>query len=546
MWGREVMSGSGRRLAVECLEERIALGSISAVVAGGVLTITGGPEADQFTLDDNAMEAGEVSIVPWTGTLVNGQAAPLTVAGVTGIKMALGDGDDHATLYGITIPKDVQIDAGSGTNSVEVLNRTMIRGSLTVKSTVAGGGVDVSLDTSAVLHDVTISAKSGVQTVALVDSAVEGNVSMKIGKLEGYGGYYINGSTILGSVSLAIGQGYHVLGSQSTDSIPFRIQDSIVGPIKVQARGGDYSFAFIDSATLEWKPNGISITYGAGDAYTYIGGTSVVNGPVTVKTGGASDLWNTIWDTEFTVEGGPRIAGKVSVTNFDSDDTVTITDSDLLMGLSISNGTGDATVLIRGSRIGWSPDRVYASRISSGTMGWGFEDDLADVTLADTYFGPLTVSTGTEDATVSLDTIGVDGKLSVTTGSADDWVYLSNSEIVKGLSLKTGAGADNVHINHSGYGETGLFSIDAGAGNDIVRMDAGADNQGSRYICKVKVAMGAGDDELVMGNGALVGNWGAYDSAVRLDGGAGMDAIDYLTGDNMFAVAPKVTFEVVS
>jgi len=547
MWGRGTRSQARPRLALQELEERIApSGNVVITSVGGTVFLTGDAGDNEFTLLNAPNDPDELVIIPGVGTTLNSGHGTIGFPGTTAVRMNLGDGDDSVVLNGLTLIKDVVVDMGAGTNSLVVTNASSIGGSLTVKSASASSADSLVINDSAVAHNVSITTKTGGQTVSILGSDIGGNVSMKIQHLDGDGDDTILNSTIGGKVSLAIAQGYHVLGSDPGDSIPFNITASQVGSVAVQAKGGDYAFNFVGSQTSEAKHGSINVNYGAGDSYTYIGGASTIYGSVSVKTGSSyswlDQLLGVVWDTEFTLEGDSVVNGKLAVTNLDSDDTVTVETSDVLQGVSINNGTGDATITLLGGIIGRSGDKTFASKITTGANGFGYPDDTVTLTFDEVRTGPLALSFGPQSATLGMHDLDVTGNLSLTTGANDDFVQFNNLSVTKNTTIKTGFGDDTLTITEHNS-PLGALSIDTGAGNDSMSFDGGTGDGSSDYYGKVQVLLGTGDDSMSVGDVHIGGNAGRYHAAVKFDGGAGTDSIVYMNAENTFDLLPVILFE---
>jgi len=520
-------------LHLEVLEERIApAGNIVVTTGGGILTLTGDGEANAFTIDDAGLGPDHFRITPGAGTTVDGSASPLMLIGFRGIKMNLGGGDDSVSLHGIAVAKDVQIDGGAGIDTVLVDSFSTIGGSLTLTDADLSQFVDVG-----VAHNVKIVyTADGHYTVHMNRGQVDGNFSIMNRGQDLFSHFDFDSSSIAGSLTVSNKTGAHGFGDASTLSI----LATLVGGVKVKGGTGDYYFDFINSDTVQGK-GGISLSYGVGDVTTLID-NSTVYGSVSVKTAGG--LPAVAYDTAFTLRNDTEITGKLIVRTFDTDDVVTLDGAYVVKGMNINTGTGDFAATmhdcgIGGERIG-TTIKTYPSVIAQTASGWSFSDDTTTVTFNEVEMGPLAMKLRSQDAHVTFDHYANIGNLSVTTQGGNDVVDFNNCRIGGNIAVKTGAGNDSVFFDV--VDARSALSIDTGAGNDSVLMDAGTTGTGSlpgEYAGPVKIALGAGDDFLQMGNPGVNGNYGDYHMAVVLNGGSGNDEAFYLNNGNSFVIAPK-------
>ncbi len=245
------------------------------------------------------------------------------------------------------------------------------------------------------------------------------------------------------------------------------------------------------------------------------------------------------WDTQFALENHSLVNGKLTVSNRDSDDDVTISLSDVLGGVNISNATGESNITLEGAVLGVSGGRTAASKISTGANGAGFPDDTVSLLVNEVLTGPLTMSFGPQAASLIVHDLDVTGNLSITTGYNDDLVDLNNVSPTKVFTVRTGLGDDTVNLT-KGSEPLGPLMIDTGAGNDSVSLDGRTDGYVAEYFGPVKVNLGTGDDSLWVSDGGVNGNIGHYHATVKFDGGTGTDDIAYLTTGSIFDVAPVV------
>jgi hypothetical protein len=311
--------------------------------------------------------------------------------------------------------------------------------------------------------------------------------------------------------------------------------------VKVKGGTGDYDFDFINSQTTQPK-GGIALAYGVGNLSALIDG-SHINGSVSMKTGGG--LAAMAYDTDFTLRNGADIHGKLTIKTFDSDDTFVVDDAVVVKGFNISVRTGDFMASI--SELGAGGERMingklkaYPSTIAQSTTGWSFGTDTTNMSFYMCEIGGLSVKLRAQASNVSFNEAGFFGNLSVSGQGGDDIVTLYKMRIDGNVALKTGGGNDSISLNRIEH-DAGTLSIDAGAGNDLVRFDTQGENVVGAYDGPVKISLGAGDDTLLLGSPLVNGNSGQYTKAVTLNGGAGNDELHYLNHGNTFTIDPKTT-----
>ena len=498
-----------RPLELEYLEERIApAGNIIAVVSGGNLTVTGDAEANDFTIDDDGLGANQLRITPTNGTTINGGTDPMVVSGIAGgIRTNLGDGVDSVVFDGISVAKDVQM---SDADKSEFLDVSVGRNITVIYTT---GGQD---------------------TFHMAGGHVGGNVSITTRGQDVFSTFAFEGADIAGRLTVSNKTGAHGFG----DASRLLIHDSLVGGVKVKGGTGDYYFDFINSETVPGK-GGMSFSYGVGDVNTLID-NSTVNGSVSLKTAGG--LPAIAYDTAFTLRNDSDIHGKLTIRTFDTDDTVVMDKAVVVKGINIDTGTGTSTVTVHscgigGERIG-TKLLMYPSIISQAASGWSFSDDTTTVSFNEVEMGPLALKLRSQNAHVSFDYYANGGNVSVSTQGGDDVVDFYRCRIAGNIAVKTAGGMDAVFFDS--VDARRALSIDTGAGNDSVRIDTGTENLLGEYHGPVKIALGAGDDFLQMGNPIISGNSGLYDKPVALNGGSGTDEIFYLDNGNTFTTDPKI------
>ena len=105
-------------------------------------------------------------------------------------------------------------------------------------------------------------------------------------------------------------------------------------------------------------------------------------------------------------------------------------------------------------------------------------------------------------------------------------------------SLRTTNGNDHIGIDDSVFG--GAFSANTLGGNDDLRIETSIAGGASTFAGRVNINMGSGNDTLILGILAQPGNSASFRQPVRLNGGPGIDLVDYQFNGNTYDFAPIV------
>jgi len=280
--------------AMECLESRLLLsGNVLASVAHGVLSIVGDAAANDIVVTAGA-SSGQVVVASGAGnaTQINGQAAPVTLQGVTGnVQIKLGVGDDKVQLSGLALAKGLAIDMGVGNNTVIVDSGTSVNGDLSV---LAGkGNLTASLTGVAVTGAATFKAGVGAGSLTMD--------SLAVGKALTVSGGWANDSAsfvTVGGIATFGGTNVTIYGSTLNNTL------------KV---GADSNVSIVSSAVIKTT----SVTTGKGAATVTVDG-STFSGKFTLTTGAGNDTINIATAANTTFAGG------ASITTGAGGDTLTI------------------------------------------------------------------------------------------------------------------------------------------------------------------------------------------------------------------------------
>lgn len=169
-----------RKLQLESLEDRYALaGDLTAVLANGVLTITGDDSANIAALTSDA--SGQITLTG-TDTTINGGTDPVSFTGVNSVNVRLRGGDDELTVVNgsgatpsiaaltpVDIVRHLHISGGDGLDRI------------TVSANVAGGlGIDggagndvIDVADSSAGRSVGVYGGSGDDTITVSNTTVD-------------------------------------------------------------------------------------------------------------------------------------------------------------------------------------------------------------------------------------------------------------------------------------------------------------------------------------------------------------------------------------
>ncbi|MES2596432.1 MAG: hypothetical protein V4662_13890 [Verrucomicrobiota bacterium] len=306
---------------IEALETKVApAGTVAAVFAGGVLTLTGDLDANLVTLTETTPDM--FTLVGVSGTLVqfNGGTVSGTVIfteAVHTIKVDLKEGGDTFTLVNADLTKDLTINQGIGDNTTS-LNNVLIGGNVLVQG---GSGADtVNLNTNFysqgnVTFNLGDGANSVLETAGII--TIQGMLSYTGGNASDIVNLGVTSFLSVGSIKAATGGGGggFILQSQGALSV-----------------GGAVNVTTLDHAGVLF-----TMTLSA-EQNAFFGG------PITVKHGVGSSTVTLIGTDSL------QILGSVSVTNGHSTGTsgVSIISSAITIegGLTIKNGNGVFTNII--------------------------------------------------------------------------------------------------------------------------------------------------------------------------------------------------------
>jgi hypothetical protein len=206
--------------------QALALGDIQAAVADGVLEVTGDGEPNVFRLAGSG--AGTVVVSVFEGTTVNGGAAPVTLPGVSDLKVTAGAGDDRMELAGLDLAGALTMKLGRGVDSV-ILQDVRVQGTAQIE-----GGRDRDVLTvrgfSRFRGQLVVEAGKGADEVTLTNVTLSAGARLDVGR---------DGDTVLVHLSaLDAGQAMVVRGGKGDDLVTL-VGSDFFGDVALDLGGDD-------------------------------------------------------------------------------------------------------------------------------------------------------------------------------------------------------------------------------------------------------------------------------------------------------------------
>jgi hypothetical protein len=545
------------RLTVDALERRDnPAGSVTALYANGVLTLTGDAQANLVQISAAPTLTGsEVILTGLDNTRIVGDTQ---FEGVRAVRANLkGGGDAISADPGLpfALSGGLSVDFGTGDSTLNLQpSDTLALGSLTVHAgrgadaiTLAGpdggtnrisgpmslkvgdGGSATTLSNLDVLGRMTLSAGDGDDTLSMDH--------VRVGQPSGPGGVQA------GSTQVSGGKG-GLLVDLTNGTMP-TMGLSAVGPVQMTATGSNFAALTAtsrDSAQVSFTDTiafrGVTVTGGPKAAAGFaMSGDHAAVGPVTVH-GGDADV--EVSDASAGRIGTLDVLGSTSA-RFDADGSVLRVDGPA----SVKATAGTATLSAAGTQVLWAKNLSVSgwdhSEVSFNTTGadeavsriggslvitGGKGDDSVRANENLHVAGDLRMALGDGANTVSLggDVPGmaVDGQVSIKTGKDSDSILLQNFAVRGPMSISTGAGDDYLNIQ----GQSTIMStvaMDQGAGADTMAIGTEAD--GVTFEGVVSIRQGTGDDQMIVG---VPDDPAAVTFSVpgsRIDSGAGTDTL---------------------
>jgi len=520
---------SPSRPVIERLESKIApAGTVTAVIAGGVLTLTGDLEANDIVITelmpDRFMVTGQAGTLIKLGSAAGASSVDFDGT-VTSIKVDLKEGADVVLFDQVKLVKDVTVNLGIGANTAR-FNGLSIGGNLTIQG---GNDADQIFFRERLLvgGNATFAMGNGTNSVEFTPGTPGFDAIQIEGALKYMGGtagdtllFNIASPILLGSVDFAPGAGGGSLTLESTKEV-------IIGS-KFNLTTLDHAGARFETRVVSQEivsiGGALTVKNGTGQNVMVMEGTDalLIGGAVAVTNGNVSSVLRSeviLTSTDHvSIEGGVTIKngngdytnrisaaqveidGAVAVTNGNSGatgtlNTVTGGSLDIQGGISYTNGAGTYT-----NEVGLAGSSVNVG----GTINIVNKDSTADFT-GNTILGARLFSAGVSITNgmgkffnlVAFADGRIAGNLQVTNGD-------STAEVGNGFSLPLVTGNLTLKNGNGDY-ENNFFSgnspsLRVGGNLSITNGTATAETRNLFFVSALDV-----DGSLTIKNGD--GHW---------------------------------------
>lgn len=375
------------RLQLERLERREnPAGNIQTANVGGILTLTGTDQAEEFTVQSGG--AGSFVLTGLNGTKIDGVPS-LTTGPATTIKMNLLGGADRVTVSAVIMTGALTVNAGDGDNQFTLDNSVGVG-----VSYAAGEGLDtVLIVSSSLTGSVSVTGGGGGSSVTISQTNVDGAVSCKAGP--GSDALMLTASAVDKDVLFDAGAG----GSSATVA-----NTAVVGNLTYKATEGADGLT-MTNASVGGKA-GVVFTGGLGAANLTLSASEVAVGGLTVSGVNNSS-------TVSHTGSGSLVGGDLKVSN----GSVTVTNGAELLARNVAFTAADAlSVNTTGAAGEWnvSGNLALAATSPIGQIGG------AGVALFDKLsVGGRLTATATRGVTLRVDTGDVTKDVTLTSKTGD-------------------------------------------------------------------------------------------------------------------------------
>lgn len=500
---------------IEPLESRIAPAAVLAVTIGKAgITVAeeaANPGSNQLNIFTDSTGALHLQPTDMTtqfridGTLTPAGAAVVISEFTGNLSLLLGQGDDAVNIT-TSLPGNVNLDLGIGTNSATVSDAT-IGGKFGVK---AGPGADTVAFTGAnvrLFGATTFALGDGVNTLTNSTTSllhVGGDFSITTGKDNDQ--LLMQGSNVqvLGKLTFNTGLGCDKAGFNLTGSlavardVTFKTGGKMGNRSDQKIAAGDFTIGGALS---------MDVKIGFTNQTVASNGTMFIGGAATFTSGGADSFTSVFIGP---VSGSPsnslHVGGPITATTKGPDaefELRSIAFGSLPGGVT-ANGFNSTTVQLSGS-VG-----AVKAALATGQGGYFFLGTVLN-SASPLYTGAVTVSAAKVDgANMSLLNTIVQGPLSVTGSKGDDIFGLDDVLLLGASKVDLGAGDDQSYIENGNI-PTGASQISAmltilgGAGTDIFNLSGANANTKLNAIATILIDGGADADTV---NQGMNGNYG--------------------------------------
>ena len=155
----------------------LALGNVQAAVTDGVLEVTGDEQANVLRIA--AAGPGTAIVSVFEGTTVNDGLTPLTMSGVSSLRINTGAGDDRVELLQLDLSDTLTMKLGRGVDDV-ILQDVRVQGTTQIK-----GGRDRNVVTvrgfSRFRGQLVVETGKGADEVTLTNATTSGGLHVDTG-----------------------------------------------------------------------------------------------------------------------------------------------------------------------------------------------------------------------------------------------------------------------------------------------------------------------------------------------------------------------------
>jgi hypothetical protein len=512
---------------IESLESRIAPASLlSVTLENGVLSIKGSAsanDADNLQLDLSKIGSDALLSILNTGGKVKFGGSELSE-----LKLTKAQTDSI---------KSIQIDLGDGTNSTVFTSDS--GASLSDPITYIGGsGADTltfGSDTKAfaTTGNFTALLKTGNDRVIFThDAQFGGNTLLDLG--QGDDSVLTEASALNTGSALAF-KNLSILGGDGNDSVALGLKTtnnknlSVSGALRIDAgKGANDVSLFGNTVSLGNTTIKSSALDKDFDVSLSAAQKLTVNGSLDVTASGAE----TGQTNEFKLEAPSiQVSGNVSYRGSAGADAVTVgaeaTSLQTLIGggVTVKNGGGNNTTAIG------NLNAALAVAKSVSVTGDSQNDSLSIQAASGALAGGVSAALGKGANSVDISSNGqltVAGlKLSSNSAANEaDSLNLRGVELSGALSAALGAGVSTVNIAQ--VIAHGSFSVNTGAGNDVVALETDGGAGASTFYGNTLINTGLGSDKVTLG-GDSAANKAVFMNGLSVDLGS-TDTQDELMG----------------
>lgn len=459
----------GPRWALERLEERTLLsGNVTvSVTSAGNMNVVGDSKGNEILIQSTSTGALQVSSLDGT-TTINGSSSPFTSSAVTGnvavfMKQGADVVDVGSTGMLTTLPKNLFIDTGSGSDTVAIENAS-IGGSVAIFGgagsdtfTVGSSSSEAAVSIGGSLY--IVGGSGSGNTIAVFDANITDNLMI-----------FSSGAD--DQIQVGFDAGLGIIG----ETAPAHV--SVGGNLDIRTPNGDHCYS--QGGIFGRDDLGALFTaFGSGSFGSSDIGQALRNDLAFLQGwcggDGGGDGWNggggDGWDGGWNGGGGCNGGGGSS----SSTEHVSVADVDVTGNVSIHTGNG-------------------ADQILLGAAPIPSNDTSEPLNLV---FGPVNVG----------------GNLHVNGGNGNNTILVDQVSVTGNTGIKTGSGTDDIAVLGNSASFTGTFKINSGSGNDAIAIINGATFQST-----VTIKAGKGADVLYVAQSLFM-------DTTTFDGGAGSNTL---------------------